>query len=311
MIDSGKSQGALEPRFVLALQEIEQSTRSLPQVGAIRSLFTDVLRINASLRNKSYESYRSELMRNALTLDRAELEQSLQLLKGARRTSLDNWIDNDHRYVRMTVFVRSADYQRIAYVLHTMLDAFRKTMRDQEVAPFGDGWISYNTVKLLVQGQTQSIGLALLTDLLVLSVLWRSVRSALVAIIPVAFSVLIVFACLAAIGIPLGIANSMFAGISIGIGMDFAIHLTNSYHHARSLGLSPELSMSHALSKVAPAIMTSASTIALGFLVLTFSQITPNAQLGLMICLSLTVCAISTLFLVPSVVLGFKSSKTK
>jgi predicted RND superfamily exporter protein len=311
MIDSGQNQGALDPPFVLALQNIERSTRSLPQVGAVHSLFTDVLRLNASLRGRSYESYRAALMNNELTLSRAEVEQSLQLLKGTRRTSLDNWIDKDYRYARMTVFVRSADYERIARVLRITLDAFRKTLRNQKVTPFGDGWISYNTVKLLVEGQTYSIGLALLVDLLILSVLWRSIRSALTAIIPVAFSVLIVFACLAVTGVSLGIANSMFAGISIGIGMDFAIHLTNSYHRGRLLGTSSDVAMSRALTRVGPAIITSAATITLGFLVLTFSQITPNKQLGVMICLSLTVCAISTLLLVPSIVLGFRRRETK
>lgn len=311
MVDSGQNHGFVEPQFVLALANIEDSTRTLPQVGAVHSLFNDVLRLNASLRGMAFDAYRAALAKNELTLDRAEIEQSLQLLIGTRRTSLDKWIDKDYRHVRMTVFVRSADYKRIAGVLHTTLNAARKSLgAEDKITPFGDGWISYNTVRLLVEGQTWSIGLALMTDLLVLSVLWKSVRSALTAVIPVAFSVLIVFACLAATGVSLGIANSMFAGISIGIGMDFAIHLTDSYHRWRLLGMPPEVAMSRALTKVGPAVATSAMAITMGFLVLTLSQITPNAQLGVMICLSLAVCAISTLILLPGMVLDLSSSKT-
>jgi predicted RND superfamily exporter protein len=312
MLDSGQEQGFLEPQFVLALENIEGSIRALPQVGAVHSVFSDVFRLNASLRGMSYDSYCVALARNELKLSRAEIDQALQLLTGTRRRSLDNWIDKDYRRARMTIFIRSADYQRIADVLRTTLDASHKTLgAEWKITPFGDGWISYNTVRLLVEGQTQSIGLALLTDLLVLSILFRSIRSALTAVIPVAFSVLIVFACLAASGVSLGIANSMFTGISIGIGMDFAIHLTDSYQRARLLGMAADVAMGRALTKVGPAVAISATTITLGFLVLTFSQITPNAQLGVMICLSLTVCAISTLLLLPSIVLVFNSSKPK
>ena len=310
-IDSGQNHGLLEPRFVLALANIEHATQTLPQVGAVHSVFNDVLRLNASLRGMAYDSYRAALAKNELTLDRAEIEQSLQLMIGTRRISLDNWVDKDYRHVRMTVFVRSADYQRIADVLRTTLNATRNALGTEEkITPFGDGWISYNTVRLLVEGQTWSIGLALLTDLVVLTILWKSLRSALIAIIPVAFSVLIVFACLAASGISLGIANSMFTGISIGIGMDFAIHLTAAYRRGRMLGMPQAAAMSRALIKVGPAIATSAVTITMGFLVLTLSQITPNVQLGVMICLSLTVCAISTLLLLPAMVLGVGGFKT-
>jgi hypothetical protein len=297
---------------VSALENIEDSIRALPQVGAVHSIFSDVFRLNASLRGMSYDSYRVALANNELKLSGAEIDQSLQLLTGTRRRSLDNWIDKDYRHARITIFVRSADYQRIADVLRTTLDVSGKTLgADGKITPFGDGWISYNTVRLLVAGQTQSIGLALLTDLLVLSILWKSIRSALTAVIPVAFSVLVVFACLAASGVSLGIANSMFTGISIGIGMDFAIHLTDSYQRGCLRGMAQDAAMSHALTKVGPAVATSAATITLGFLVLTFSQITPNAQLGVMICLSLTVCAISTLLLLPSIVLGLNDSKPK
>jgi predicted RND superfamily exporter protein len=44
----------------------------------------------------------------------------------------------------------------------------------------------------------------------------------------------------------------------------------------------------------------SAASIAAGFSVLMLSEIAPNAQLGIMICLCLVTCAVTTLLLIPS-----------
>jgi predicted RND superfamily exporter protein len=125
----------------------------------------------------------------------------------------------------------------------------------------------------------------------------------LIAILPVAFSVIIVFAVLVITGTPLGIANSMFASIAIGIGLDFSIHLTAAYQLGRARGALPVDSMRKAFVETGSSILVSAGAITLGFLVLALSEVAPNVQLGLMICLSLTVCAVTTLVLVPSLAL--------
>ena len=136
--------------------------------------------------------------------------------------------------------------------------------------------------------------------LLLLSALFKSVRAGLIAILPVGFSVLIVFALLAVTRTPLGIANSMFAGIAIGIGLDFSIHLTNAYHQRVCQSGRKDASLLRALVDTGPAIITSALAISAGLSILALSEVTPNVQLGLMISFSLLVCAGATLLLVPS-----------
>ena len=166
--------------------------------------------------------------------------------------------------------------------------------------PFGDGWISYLTVRLLVEGQASSIGLALVTDLILITILLGSVRMGLIAVLPVAFSLLLVLAALALAGTPLGIANSMFAGIALGIGLDFAIHLTTAYRQRLSQGMPAGEALRTTLELTGPAICVSAASITAGFSVLLLSELSPNVQLGVMICLCLLTCAVTTLLLIPS-----------
>jgi predicted RND superfamily exporter protein len=54
------------------------------------------------------------------------------------------------------------------------------------------------------------------------------------------------------------------------------------------------------LELTGPAICVSAASITAGFAVLMLSEIAPNLQLGVMICLCLLTCAATTLLLIPS-----------
>jgi predicted RND superfamily exporter protein len=209
-------------------------------------------------------------------------------------------VDDEHRWAHVTVFIRDADYSRIDNVLRAAEREMSDQGLGQKIVPFGDGWISYLTVRLLVQGQTSSILLALVTDLILITLLLRSIRMGLVAILPVAISLLFVLAALALAGTPLGIANSMFAGIALGIGLDFAIHLTTAYRQRLRQGMPAGEALRSTLKHTGPAICVSAASITAGFSVLMLSEIAPNVQLGVMICLCLVTCAVTTLLLIPS-----------
>ncbi len=305
MLDSGQSGGFLEPSSFMALLAMKERLAALSSTGASHGIYDDVLRLNASLRGLSYAEYHDALLGGTINISRGEIEQALMLLGVVRRAPLGEWIDDESRRARMTVLIRSADYERIAEVLRVADAVGRKSFQGgQSITPFGDAFVSHTTVRLLVKGQVLSITLALFTDFILLSLLFKSARAGLLAIVPVAFSVLIVFASLAATANTLGIANSMFAGIAIGIGLDFAIHLTAAYRRERGVEPHPHEAMRRALLATGPAIITSAAAIALGFSVLALSQIRPNGQLGLMICLSITICAFATLTLIPCMVMA-------
>jgi uncharacterized protein len=286
---------------LVALGSLEWVLARVPHVGAVNSLFNDVVRTNASLVDGlSYGVYRAALRTGRFPLRQQDVDSALKVLTQATQAPIRERVDNDHRWARVTIFIRDADYSRIDNVLRA---AERETL-DQglghKIVPFGDGWISYLTVRLLVEGQVSSIALALVTDLILITMLLGSVRMGLIAILPVAFSLLMVLAALALAGTPLGIANSMFAGIALGIGLDFAIHLTTAYRQRLRQGMPAGEALRCTLELTGPAVCVSAASIAAGFSVLMLSEIAPNVQLGVMICLCLLTCAVSTLLLIPS-----------
>ena len=293
---------------VAELGSLEWVLARVPHVGAVNCLFNDVARINSSLVGLNYGAFRAGLRSGRVPLTKEEVDRTFTVLSESTNTSIRERVNDEHSWARMTIFIRDADYSRIDNVLQAAEREMAEQKLDHKIVPFGDGWISYLTVRLLVAGQVWSIALALLTDLVLITLLLRSVRMGLIAILPVAFSLLLVLAALALVGTPLGIANSMFAGIALGIGLDFAIHLATAYRQKLNQGLPASEALRLTIEHTGPAVCVSAASITAGFSVLLLSEIAPNVQLGVMICLCLLTCAITTLLLIPSLLrLSFTS----
>ena len=284
-----------------ALGSLEWVLARVPHVGAVNCLFNDMVRTNSTLvAGLNYVAYRAALRSGRVPLEKEHVEAALKALSHSTAAPIRERVDDEHRWARVTVFIRDADYSRIDNVLRA---AERETLDQRlghKIVPFGDGWISYLTVRLLVEGQASSIALALVTDLILISLLLGSVRMGFIAVLPVAFSLLLVLAALSLAGTPLGIANSMFAGIALGIGLDFAIHLTTAYRQRLREGIPAGEALRSTLELSGPAVCVSAASITAGFSVLMLSEIAPNVQLGVMICLCLLTCAVTTLLLIPS-----------
>lgn len=301
MVDAKHEEWFNSVEGLSALGSLEWVLARVPHVGAVNSLFNDMVRTNSTLVDGlNYVAYRAALRSGRVPLEKEHVESALKVLSHSTSAPIRERVDEGNRWARVTVFIRDADYSRIDNVLR----AADREMLDQglghKIVPFGDGWISYLTVRLLVEGQASSIVLALVTDLVLISLLLGSVRMGFIAVLPVAFSLLLVLAALALAGTPLGIANSMFAGIALGIGLDFAIHLTTAYRQRLREGIPAGEALQTTLELSGPAVCVSAASITAGFSVLMLSEIAPNVQLGVMICLCLLTCAVTTLLLIPS-----------
>ena len=300
MVDATREGSFSSVEGLSALGSLEWVLARVPHVGAVNCLFNDVVRTNASLVGLNYGAYRAALRSGRLPLTKEHIDKALEVLSHSTQAPIRERVNAEHRSARVTVFIRDADYSRIDKVLRAAEREMSNQGLGHKIVPFGDGWISYLTVRLLVEGQASSIALALVVDLILIAILLGSVRTGLIAVLPVAFSLLLVLAALALAGTPLGIANSMFAGIALGIGLDFAIHLATAYRQRLSQGMPAIEALRSTLEVTGPAVCVSAASITAGFSVLMLSEIAPNVQLGVMICLCLLTCAVATLLLIPS-----------
>ena len=118
--------------------------------------------------------------------------------------------------------------------------------------------------------------------------------------LPSALAVLIKFAVMGWAGIPLGVATSMFAAMTLGLGVNCAIHLLEGFSLARTGGKSPSDALSQSLRLTGVPALINTLAVSLGFGVLMFSQVPANARLGILVVLGLGNCFIMSLLLLPA-----------
>lgn len=303
--------GMVDSAAFAALARVERRIASAPGVGAVQSSLSDVLRITATLADVPFDEFGRRVAGGTERLTQGDIETALAIDESLGRPSIGRYLSEDGRAARMTIFVHGADYERLRPVFESIAGSAREMLTHRiETTSFGDGWISYLTVKLLVEGQIISIIFAALVDFLLVALFLRSIRGAVVAVVPVMASVLFTFAILVLTGQPLGIASSMFASIALGIGVDYSIHLTSEVQQACASAADLRTALREAYRSTASSILASAGAITIGFGLLLLSAVAPNRMLGLLVCISLSVCAMMTLVLVPGLASFLRMKKS-
>ncbi|HET9225430.1 MAG TPA: MMPL family transporter, partial [Thermoanaerobaculia bacterium] len=193
----------------------------------------------------------------------------------------------------INVFLKNANYQETQRLIDDMMawDGFRS--RRVELSVAGDVAVSQAMIPAIVRSQVSSLLWALVGAFLTLVVLLRSVRSAVVGILPASLAVACVFGAMGWLGIPLGVATSMFCSITLGIGVDYAIHFVAARERARAQGA--EDATLSALRDAGPPILTDMSVIAVSFAWMTLSQVPANGRLGVLVALALGLACTLTL----------------
>jgi len=76
---------------------------------------------------------------------------------------------------------------------------------------------------------------------------------------------------MALLDIPISIITAMVGSITVGIGVDYSIHVSERYWHERKHGRSIEEALRRTIAGTGSALMSSAVTTAVGFGVLAFA----------------------------------------
>lgn len=199
-----------------------------------------------------------------------------------------------------TVFLRASSFERTAEVLARL-----RTFEQRSLTPLGlelklggDVALSQALVGRIVPAQLSSLWLA---GGLVALLCWlglRSARETALCLAPAAVSVLANFVQLAALDGALGIASSMFAALTLGVGVDYALHLI---WRARALATegAPE-PVVRAAGQIAPALCIDLFAVGGAFGLLALSSTPSNARLGTLMLCGVAAALLATLILTPA-----------
>lgn len=163
----------------------------------------------------------------------------------------------------------------------------------------GDVNVSYHWMSRLEDSHFAGVGLSLALILLMSIVVFRSISVGVIAVLPVSLTVLSLYAVMATLGIHLEPATSMFAAISVGVGVDFAIHLISGLRSAPG-DVSVQQKVGLAAPAIARACFFNAAALGVGFSVLMLSDLPTLQRFGGLVCVASVISFFSALLVVPA-----------
>ncbi len=156
----------------------------------------------------------------------------------------------------------------------------------------------------LISSQSLSLVVAFALIFVLMALRFRSPLMGLIIASPLVFTVIINFGVMSFAGVSLDIATVMVGSISIGIGVDYAIHASSRFQKELKRTGNEEEAMKTMISTTGKSIFLNATTVGLGFLVLTWSNVLPIRRFGWLIALTMLVSMIASLTLLPALILS-------
>ena len=150
--------------------------------------------------------------------------------------------------------------------------------------------------------QTESISTTIAVALGILTIFfWVSLRQpmlGLIAVGPIVLVLISVLGTMALLGIPYTLVTSIITALSIGIGVDYTIHVIHRYREEFARLRNPERAAVVTLATTGSALLGSALTTALGFGVLIASPLGATQQFGITATITIAYSLIVAILLV-------------
>jgi predicted RND superfamily exporter protein len=154
----------------------------------------------------------------------------------------------------------------------------------------------------IVSSQANSLILAIILVFIIVALLLKSPLKGFFAIIPIGATLLLLFGFMGFTGIPLDIATVLVGSISVGIGIDYAIHMITHFEEDYKKTKSIQSALEESIKISGRAIVINVLSVSLGFLILLFSNLVPLQRFGLLVAVTMISSGVATLTLMPVVI---------
>ena len=154
--------------------------------------------------------------------------------------------------------------------------------------------------ELLIQSQIQSLILATVVVLFLVSLAHRSFTRGLLSVLAILAPLDIMLGLMGWAGIPLDVGTVLFGALIIGLGIDGGIHLLYFEAQIQKEGVPPEEAFVKSIRHVGRAILTANATTVAGFLALIFSASKALQNFALINAAAIALVTASILTLLPA-----------
>ena len=208
-------------------------------------------------------------------------------------------VSSDFTQAQIIVQLKSESSETIKRVVLETQELIKDEPLFTEIT--GSGVMFKELIDSVIDGQVISLILSFFSVSILVMLLFKSIVAGLVAGIPLGVSLVLMFGVMGFTGVTLDIATALISSIVIGVGVDYTIHFLWRYKIEFAKHGDPREAVAHTLSTTGRGIIFNALSVMIGFVVLLFSSFLPIRYFGTLIVLSIGVCLIGSIVLLPSI----------
>ncbi|WP_339767900.1 efflux RND transporter permease subunit [uncultured Paraglaciecola sp.] len=291
----------MSAKTIQTLQKIQHVMRQYKATGNITSVvnFTELAKqINNGKPLTEYE----------LTVIYTLLDESLtdQLL-GA-------YFDPENNQLRISTRIQDSteNFNRAEF-----LKTLRNDLEMLDIAPdsysLSNLFVLYQDIlQRLFSSQIMTLGLVFGALTLVLLVIFRSIKVAVIAVIPNILTTLVILGVMGWLGIALDLMTITISAIAMGIAVDDTIHFVHRYlEEINKENADASKAIKRTFKSVGYALIYTTTIIAVGFSLLSFSDFVPSILFGLLTCLAMVLAFVTDTTLLPVLLRKFVHPKSQ
>ncbi len=227
---------------------------------------------------------------------------------------IDPYISTDGNQARLVARIKDSDHTLIRNDLLNKINADlnENLISNGETVRLSGISVLYNNVlQSLFQSQIVTLGTVFVCILLMLIVLFRNFMLAIIGTLPNIFTALFILGAMGILRIPLDIMTITIAAITIGIGVDYAIHYIHRFKKEISNGADFQQAINTVQTTVGKALYYTSITVTLGFIILVSSNFMPSIYFGLFTSIAMIVSLLATFTIIPLLIFALRPLKSR
>ncbi len=280
------------PQKIKTVSDAHDFLASRYGVGHVLSL-ASLIRVGESVTQESFDSFQLAVLYKRMPED---LKEAL----------LTPYVSIDANEVRLTARVKDSlpDLRR-----DDLLREIRAGLEDdlglsaEQVQISGLVVLYNNMLQSLFESQILSLGVVMLGIAAMLLVLFRSIKLAIIGIVPNLLAAVIILGAMGWANIPLDMMTITIASITLGIAVDNSIHYLYRFRSELPRLQDYVSTLHYCHANIGRAIFYTAITIIVGFSILVLSNFLPTIFFGLLTALGMAIALLASLTLLPRLIL--------
>ena len=294
-----------DPEYLQALDRFAQWYRQQPETLHVYTIADIIKRLNQNMHGNDPSWYRipqsRELAAQYLLLYEMSLPEGLEL---------NDRLNVDKTASRMTVTLKNLSSDEMLDLEARAAQWLRRHAPDWIYADAAGTVMFAHIGRSNIRGMLVGTLVAFAVISLTLVAAFRSPFWGLLSLIPNLVPAAMAFGLWGLIHGQVNMGLSVVAAMTMGIVVDDTVHFLSKYLHARrDLGLAPAAAVHYTFEQVGNALITTSIVLAAGFLVLTLSDFAINAQMGLLVAVTIGFALLTDLLLLPPLLLFVERGK--